>query len=72
MTASMMLRVFEANANLWKMNKERNVFVSLDFHQETAAYYLPELARALKLIEDFSQKNQIPLHYTVNPHKQGL
>ena len=67
MTGRMMLSVFKDNVKLWKKDTEKDYFISIGFHQETAERYLPELERALELIERHARNLKISLAYTANP-----
>ena len=67
MTGKMMLSVFKDNVEVWQKDQDKNIFVSIGFHQETAERYLPQLERAIELIEKYSKKYKVSMAYTVNP-----
>jgi hypothetical protein len=62
-----MLKVFQANARLLKKNPKKDVYLSIGFHQESAAEYLPRLRQAIKLIRNYSRKKHIPIEFVVAP-----
>ncbi len=67
MTGDAMFKVFELNVNEWQKNPKKNVYLSIGFHQETAARYLPNLREALKLIRGYSQSKNVPIEFIVAP-----
>lgn len=69
MTGSDMLKVFQSNAQFLQKNPKKNVYLSIGFHQETAAEYLPRLREAIKLIRSYSKRNKIPIEFVVAPLK---
>lgn len=70
MTGDDMLKVFESNAQLLKKNPKKDVYLSIGFHQETAAEYLPHLRKAIKLIRNASRTKKIPIEFVVPPLKE--
>lgn len=60
-TADQMVDVFEANKAEWLRDRRRKVVVSIGFHAETAAMYLPQLERALERIYETATRENIPL-----------
>ena len=70
MTGNAMLKVFQSNALALKKNPKKDVYLSIGFHQETAAEYLPRLREAIKLIRNDSRKRRIPIEFVVAPLKQ--
>lgn len=68
-TGEDMLKVFQSNAQNLKKNRKKNVYLSIGFHQETAAEYLPHLRDAIKLIRSYSKQNKIPIEFVVAPLK---
>ncbi len=68
-TGSDMLKVFQSNALILKKNPKKNVYLSIGFHQESAAEYLPRLREAIKLIRSYSKRNKIPIEFVVAPLK---
>jgi len=69
MTGSDMLKVFQSNALILKKNPTKDIYLSIGFHQETAAEYLPRLREAIKLIRSYSKRNKIPIEFVVAPLK---
>ncbi len=67
-----MLKVFQSNALLLKKNPKKDVYLSIGFHQETAAEYLPRLREAIRLIRSDSRRNKIPIEFVVAPLKINL
>lgn len=65
MTGDDMLKVFQSNAQILKRNPKKDVYLSIGFHQETAAEYLPNLREAIKLIRSYSKRNKIPIEFVV-------
>lgn len=72
MTGSAMLEVFQKNAKLLESDPKKNVYLSIGFHQETAARYLPRLREAINLIREDANKKNVKIEFIVNPLKQGL
>lgn len=69
MTGSDMLKVFQSNAHNLQKNPKKDVYLSIGFHQETAAEYLARLREAITLIRDYSKRNKIPIEFVVPPLK---
>ncbi len=65
--ASDMLTAFKVQAGLLQENPNQDVYLSIGFHQETAASYLPRLIGALKNIRVYAQTQGIPYVYNVGP-----
>lgn len=66
-TGAEMLAVFQSNASLLKKNPKKDVYLSIGFHQESAAEYLPRLREAIKLIRSHSARHKIPIEFVVAP-----
>jgi hypothetical protein len=60
-SAEQMVDVFHANKAAWLADKRRNVVVSIGFHTETAARYLPALEDALARIHEEAKVERLPL-----------
>lgn len=67
MTGSDMLKVYQANAETLKKSPNKDVYLSIGFHQESAAEYLPRLRQAIKLIRNYSRRKHIPFEFAVAP-----
>jgi hypothetical protein len=67
MTGSAMLKVFTANAKNLAKNPQQDVYMSIGFHQETAAEYLPRLRSALKKFRTYAEANRVPYEFVVAP-----
>lgn len=72
MTGDEMLKVFQSNSQILKNNPKKNVYLSIGFHQETAAEYLPNLRESIKLIRSYAKQNKIPIEFVVAPLKINL
>lgn len=59
--AEQMFEVYEANKADWLRDRRKTVVVSIGFHQETAARFLPRLEAALTRIQDDARESGIPL-----------
>lgn len=59
-TADQMVATFQANKAAFSKDRKKNVVVSLGFHHETAARYVPELEKALKRIEEIALREKLP------------
>jgi hypothetical protein len=59
-SADQMVAVFEANKAEWLRDRRRKVVVSIGFHTETAAMYVPQLERALERMFDVARRESIP------------
>lgn len=66
MTGEQMLAVFTDNARALKDQPRRDVFVSIGFHQETAADYLPALREGIDAIKRYAQAQDISYEFTVD------
>jgi hypothetical protein len=55
-----MMEVFAANKALYLRDRRKNVVVSVGFHEETAASYLPQLEAALTKTYDEARAENIP------------
>lgn len=55
-----MMDVFEANKAAFLRDRRQNVVVSVGFHEETAASYLPQLEAALTRMYDEAKAENIP------------
>lgn len=60
-SADQMVGTFEANKAVWLRDRRKNVVVSIGFHHETAAQYLPELEGALERIYEIAARERLPL-----------
>lgn len=60
-TTQQMVDVFEKNKAAYKRDPRKDVVVSIGFHQETAATYLPQLEGALTRIFDEATAEKLPL-----------
>lgn len=60
-SAQQMVDVFEANKAEWLKDRRRALVVSIGFHQETAARYLPQLESALARIYETAARENIPV-----------
>ena len=60
-----MLTVFTENAALLARRPDRDVYVSIGFHEETAVEYLPALRKGIEAIKEYSQLHNIPYEFTV-------
>ncbi|MBX3185896.1 MAG: hypothetical protein KF819_02730 [Labilithrix sp.] len=59
--AQKMIDVFHANKAQYLRDRRRNVVVSIGFHHETAAMYLPQLETALAKIYEEAAAERLPL-----------
>jgi hypothetical protein len=66
-TGSDMLNAFIGQARILQVNPQDDVYLSIGFHQETAAAYLPRLINALKQIQDYALMWNIPYEFAVAP-----
>jgi hypothetical protein len=66
-TGEDMLRVFQSNAGNLSKNPKKDVYLSIGFHQETAAEYLPHLREAITLIRSYSRRKKIPIEFVTAP-----
>lgn len=71
-SASDMLNTFKVQARLLQLNPEKDVYLSIGFHQETAASYLPRLTGALTAIRAYAESQRIPFAYVVGPFPRKL
>lgn len=60
-TPDEMFEVFEANKAKFLADRTKNVVVSIGFHQETAARFVPRVAEALRRIQDEVESERLPL-----------
>ena len=67
MTGKAMLEVFRGNAAALGQVPDRDVYVSIGFHQETAAKYLPALRDGITRIKEYGTKRGIPFEFIVDP-----
>jgi len=54
-----MMETFEANKTAFLKDRKKNVVVSVGFHEETAASYLPQLEAALQAMYDEAKAENI-------------
>jgi hypothetical protein len=67
MTADQMVDVFHQNKAAWlAADRRKNVVVSLGFHEESAARYLPILEDALARIQAEVKAERLPLQYVTS------
>lgn len=66
-TGSDMLNAFIAQARLLQVSPQNDVYLSIGFHQETAAAYLPRLISALNQIHNYALMWNIPYEFAVAP-----
>lgn len=59
-SADQMVAVFEANKAEWQRDRRKKVVVSVGFHTETAAMYLPQLERALERMYETARRENVP------------
>ena len=55
-----MVDTFEANKAVFLQDRKKNVVVSVGFHEETAATYLPQLEAALTRMFDEAKAEKLP------------
>lgn len=67
MTGDQMFKAFLKNVELLKVNSGRDVYLSIGFHQETAATYLPHLRSGIDQIRAYAEQNLIPIEFVVAP-----
>lgn len=63
--AEINLKAFQKNAELLKANPEKDVYLSIGFHQETAEKYLPGLREGIDAIKKYASEQKIPLEFVV-------
>jgi hypothetical protein len=66
-TGEDMLNAFVTQTRLLQVNPQKDVYLSIGFHQETAAAYLPRLISALDQIHDHARRRNIPYEFAVAP-----
>jgi hypothetical protein len=64
-TAEDMLATYRANAALWRDHPQRDVYLSIGFHQETAHKYLNRLRDAIDLIRAAATADAVPIEFFV-------
>lgn len=72
MTGEDMFKVFQSNAEILQKNPKKNVYLSIGFHQETAAEYLPHLREAIQLLRNSAKQNKTPIEFIVAPIKDNF
>lgn len=60
-SAEQMVDVYQANKKAWLADRSKDVVVSIGFHEETAADYLPVLEDALSRILADAKASRVPL-----------
>lgn len=60
-SADQMIATFEANKREWLRDRRKKVVVSVGFHHETAAQYLPALEAALARMYEIAETEHLPL-----------
>jgi predicted deacetylase len=58
---------FQKNLALLKANPEKDVYLSIGFHQETAVKFLPNLRKGIDLIQAAALEQKIPVEFVVQP-----
>lgn len=66
-TGQEMLTVLKRNINKWQRNPEQNVYISIGFHQESAARYIIRIRDAVDLFEAYTKENNIPFEWAQLP-----
>ncbi len=66
-TSEQMLQAFIENAALLKSAPNRDVYLTIGFHQETAATYLPRFRKGIELIKEYASANKIPMVFATFP-----
>ncbi|MDE1464532.1 hypothetical protein [Spartinivicinus poritis] len=66
-TGKEMLTVLKRNVNKWRQNPEKNVYISIGFHQESASRYISRIREAVDLFEDYTKENNIPFEWATLP-----
>jgi len=67
--ADEMLAVFEKNVALWQSAPDQSAFVSIGFHQETAARFLDRVDEVVAAIKTMATKQNLPVVFTASPLK---
>jgi hypothetical protein len=62
-TGDDMLQAFITNAGRLRTSPAQDVYLSIGFHQETAAEYLPHVRDAIEQIADYASRNDIPYEF---------
>ena len=65
MSADQMFSVYQANKAEWQRQRTKNIVVSVGFHTETAATYLPTLETALTKMYDDAKASGITFESVV-------
>ncbi len=60
-------KTFQLNAEQWKKDPQKDVFVSIGFHQETAKKYLSHVRDGIEKIKAYAQQEKIPVRFVVPP-----
>lgn len=63
--AEINLAAFQKNAELLKANPDKDVYLSIGFHQETAEKYLPGLRQGIDAIKTYAGEQKIPFEFIV-------
>lgn len=58
---------FQKNVELWKKDKDRDIYISIGFHQETAQKFLPHLRQGIDAIQAMAEREKLPLAFVVPP-----
>jgi hypothetical protein len=66
-SADQMVATYEANKAEYLRDRNKNVVVSIGFHHETAANYLPQLEAALTRMYESAQRERIPFESVTTP-----
>lgn len=66
-TAEVIADSFQKNVDFMKQNPGKDVYLSIGFHQETAARYLSELRKGIDLIKEKAALQTIDYEFVVGP-----
>ncbi|MBF0363135.1 MAG: hypothetical protein HQK49_19090 [Oligoflexia bacterium] len=68
-SAKQMLESFKNMVDELKKNPSKDIYLSLGFHQESAAEYLINLQEAIELIKEWALQNNVPYEFATFPLK---
>ncbi|WP_163835393.1 polysaccharide deacetylase family protein [Spartinivicinus ruber] len=66
-TGKEMLTVLKRNVKKWRQNPDKNVYISIGFHQESASKYINRIRDAVDLFEAYTTANNIPFEWAKLP-----
>ncbi|WP_027709448.1 hypothetical protein [Zooshikella ganghwensis] len=66
-TGPEMLAVLKQNIEKWRQDPQQTIYVSIGFHQETAAKYLHRIRDAVDLFEAYAEEQQVPFEWVQLP-----